>query len=110
MNVGTYAVAPVAGRAVLALGDADVARAVEQPFDAHAGLGARQRCTGARVDAASERDVLAGVRPVDVERRRIVEAPWVAVGRGDEQHERRAGGNVDAAHRRSALATAGSRP
>ena len=43
-------------------------------------LGAGQRRAGAGVDAAAEGHVLAGVAAVDVERRRVVEAAWVAVG------------------------------
>src|SRR5215207_8867103 len=97
---GHVDVASIARWAVLVHGDADVGRAVEQPLDAHAGLRTRQRRTGTGVHAAAERDVLAGVGAMHVEPRRIVEAPRVAVGGGDEQHQGRPGGDVDAAERR----------
>ena len=87
----------VTGRAVVLLGQADVAHPVEDALEAHPALGPGQRAAGAGVDAAPEGDVGLGVGPIDVELGRALEAPRVAVGRAVEQHHRGAGRDVDAA-------------
>ncbi len=84
------------------LGEPDVAHAVEDAFEAHPALGARQRATGTGVRAPTERDVGLNVRAVDVELRRAFEAPGVAVGGPVEQHDGRPRRDVDAADRRGA--------
>ena len=61
----------------------------------------------AGVDAATECDVLLGVRPVEPELGRALEAPWVTVGRAVEQHHRRPGARCR--HRRSVIARRASR-
>ena len=72
-------VAAVAGRAVLLLGDPDVGGAVEQPLEADPRLGPGQRRAGAGVDAAAEREVLAGVRRGRCRTRRVART---GAGRG----------------------------
>ena len=71
--------AAVAGRAVVLLGQADVAHAVEDALEADPALGPGQRAAGAGVDAAPERDVGLGVGPVDAE---LVRGTRTAGGRG----------------------------
>ena len=67
-DVGRHVVvAAGAGRAVLLLGDPDVVHPVEQALDGDATLGARERRTGARVRAVTEREVLARVGALDLE-------------------------------------------
>src|SRR3954468_12676948 len=90
------------GGTMVLFGEPDVAHPVEDALDADAALGARERPTGARVDAAPERDVLLRVGPVDPELGRALEPPRIAVGGAVEQHHRRARGDVDAADRRVA--------
>ena len=94
--------AAVAGRAVVLLGQADVAHPVEDALEADPALGPGERAAGAGVGAAPEGDVGLGVGPVDAELVRALEAPGVAVGGAVEQHHRRAGLDVDAADRRGA--------
>src|SRR5262245_15241527 len=72
-------IAAGAGRAVLRFRDPDVGHAVEEAFDAHARLGARERRTGTAVDAEPERDLVAGVGAVDAELRRALEPARIAV-------------------------------
>src|SRR4051794_35612150 len=84
-------VAAAIRRAVLRLADPDVGGAIQQPLEADAGLRARQRGTGAAVDAATERQVLACVLALGVKRVRILEAPRVAVGRAVDDHQRAPG-------------------
>ena len=67
--------APVTGRAVVLLGQADVAHPVEDPFEADPALGPGQRPTGARVGATAEGDVGLGVGPVGVELGGALEPP-----------------------------------
>ncbi len=50
--------------------------------------------------AVPEREMLARIRAVDVELGGVVEVAWVAVGGAVEHHHGRAGGDVDATHRR----------
>jgi hypothetical protein len=66
-----------AGRAVVLFRQPDVARAVEDAFEADPGLGSRQRAARAGVRAASERDVLAGVGAVEAELGWALEAAGV---------------------------------
>ena len=84
--------------------------AVEEALDADAGLGAGERRAGARVDAVSEREVLARVGAVDVELGGVVEVARIAVRGAVEHHHGRARRDVDAADRRRRRVTAGSRP
>ena len=93
--------APVAGRAVVLLGEPDVARAVEDALEADPALGAGQRTAGAGVGAPAEGDVGGGVRAVDAELVRALEPAGVAVGGAVEEHQRRAGRDLDAADGRS---------
>ena len=67
--------AAVAGRAVVLLGQADVAHPVEDALEADPALGPGERATGARVGAAPERDVGLGVVAVDAELGRALEPP-----------------------------------
>ena len=69
---------------------------VEDALEAHPALDPGERAAGARVRAAPERDVGLGVGPVDAELGRALEPPGVAVGGAVEQHDRRAGRDVDA--------------
>ena len=66
-------VAAGADRAVLGLGDPDVVHPVEQSLDGDAALGPGERRARAGVDAAAEREVLAGVGALDVELGRVLE-------------------------------------
>ena len=68
-----------AGRAVVLLGQADVAHPVEDALEADPALGPGERAAGARVGAAAERDVGLGVGAVDAELGRALEP---ARGRG----------------------------
>ena len=82
--------AAVAGRAVVLLGEPDVAHPVEDALEADPALGPRQRRARAGVVAAPERDVGLRVGAVDPELGRALEPPGVAVGRAVQQHHRRA--------------------
>ena len=97
-QVGSYVEVTVPGRAVVLFGEPDVPHAVEDPLDAHPALHPGQGPPGAGVDAAPERDVDLGVRPVDPELVGALEQPGVTVGRAVEQHHRRPRGDVDAGH------------
>ena len=59
---------------MLGFGDADVGHAVEDPLQADASLRPGERRPRTRVDAVAERDVLPGVRAVDLELVRALEA------------------------------------
>src|SRR6266851_2087327 len=67
-------------RAVVLLGQSDVAHAGEYALEADAALGARQGTARAGMGAAPERDVGLGVRTVDAELRWALEASGIAVG------------------------------
>src|SRR5438445_4141216 len=78
-------VAAGAGRTMRRLGDRDVRRAVEETVEGDATLGAGERCARAGVNAEAEGQMLAGVRPVDVELVWVLEEPGVSVGGAREQ-------------------------
>ena len=82
--------------------------AVEEAVERDPTLGPGQRRAGARVDAVPEADVLAGVRPVDVELVRVLEHPRVAVAGTGGEHDRAAGGDVDAGERRCGRGPSGT--
>src|SRR3981081_2218102 len=84
-------VASVARGPVPALRDPNVAGPVEQSLEPDPGLGAGQRCTGAAVDSAPEREVLARVLAFGVERVRILETARVTIGGTVDHHQRAAG-------------------
>src|SRR5207248_7959474 len=88
---------PVARRTVVLLGEADVAQAVEDAFDAHAALGPSQGPARTGVGAAAEGDVIQGVLPVGAEVVWTLEPAGIAVGRSVEQHHRRPRLDLDAA-------------
>src|SRR5262249_58334191 len=77
--------------------DPDGGHAVEEPFDADTGLGPSQGSTRAGVDAEPEGQVLADVRPVEVELGRALEPARVTVGGTVEHHQGGAGRDVDPA-------------
>ena len=77
-------------------GNPNVGEAVEHALDRDSSVGTYERCTWARVDTATERDVLARVVTVGAELGRALEAAGVAVAAGQEQHDGAARGNFDA--------------
>src|SRR5262245_36403918 len=85
-----------AGGAVVLLGQSDVTHPVENALEAHPALGTRERSTGTRVNATPESDVGLGVGPVDPEVVWAIEALRVAIRGTVEEHDRRAGCDVDA--------------
>src|SRR4051812_21809683 len=84
------------------LREADVSGAIEDPFQAYPPLDACQWATWTGVRAASERDVRANTVAVDAELGRALELVGIAVGGTVQQHDRGAGGDLDAADRRRA--------
>ena len=87
-------IATVAGGAVVRLTDPDVGGSVQQALDPDSGFGAGQRCAWAAVDSPAECQVLAGVLALRVERVRILEPTWVAVGCAVHHHQCGPGGDV----------------
>jgi hypothetical protein len=81
------------GRAVRRLREPDVIQPVEDPVEADPRFGARQCLTRTRVDAATERHVIAGVRALDVELVGLVEVARVAIDRARHDHQRGPGRN-----------------
>src|SRR5204862_3054589 len=75
----------------------------EDALEADPALDPGQRATRTGVDAATKRDVVEGVLPVDLEVVGALEAPGVAVGGPVEEHDRRPGLDLDVADRRCAL-------
>ncbi len=86
--------------AVPGLRDRDVGHAIEEAFEADAGLGTRQRRARARVRAVPEGQVLPSIRAVDTELPGIVEPARITVRGTVEHHQRGARRDVDAADRR----------
>ena len=84
-------VATASGRAVVRLADPDVGGPVQQPFQSDPGLRAGQRCAGAAVNAAAERQVLARVLALGIESVGVLEPARVAVGGPVDHHHRAAG-------------------
>src|SRR5262245_26953215 len=82
--------------------DPDVIHAVEDPFETHPTLGARERRARARVDAEPEADVLAAVGAVGAHVGRALEVTRVAVGGTFDHHDGRTGWDVDVADLRVA--------
>ena len=83
-------VSPRVRWAVVCLRDPDVVESVEHALEGDAPFRAHERSARAEVCAASERHVLARVDAVDVELRRALELPRVAVARAQEQDQRAA--------------------
>jgi hypothetical protein len=82
---------------MMLLGQSDVPGPVENALDADPSLGARQGAARARVRPPPEGDVGLGIGAVGAELSRALELPRVAVGRAVEEHDRRAGGDLDTA-------------
>ena len=72
----------------------------QKALDADPRLRPGQRPPGTGVRPAPEGQVLLGVGPVHPELVRVLEPAGIASGRAVEHHDRRAGGDVDSAHRR----------
>src|SRR5436190_18008975 len=94
---GRVLVAAVVGRAVLRLGDPDVGHTVEETVDADVPFGAGEWRAGAGVDAEPEPDVLATVRAVELELRRILELARIPVRRAGHDEHVRPRGDIDLA-------------
>ena len=81
------------------LGEPDVAKSGGHAFDGDPPLVAHERRARAGVDAATERQVLAGVGPVDAEILWALETATIPVGGRQEHHQAAAGGDLDADER-----------
>src|SRR5829696_3871763 len=76
-------------------GESEVGQSLREQLERDTGLQAGERSPKAEVDAVAERYVLVRVLAAYVERVRVLEDALVAVGRGEEEHQPRALGDLD---------------
>jgi hypothetical protein len=84
---------------MLRLRDSDLRHPLEEPLERDARFQARQLRTGTGVSTTSERQMIAQVRPVELELVRLLETAWITIRRPERQHGEGARGHLDSPDR-----------
>jgi hypothetical protein len=86
-------------RTVLLFGDTDVRRPIEKTLESHTRLEASERCPGARVKAAAERNMVAYARALELKLVRLTELSRIPICRAQSYRHQCARREIDAADR-----------